>query len=152
MEGRGAATIYSIDTISVIPPPIPTSSAELPALKLKYKQTKKALERSQKDIASLETYLRSVNAEHVAVTALGEVVENYESGLYTRKLDDNVTKLEKQLVDLNKAVEVELKKLSGLTGTRTFVMLFCQKHLASFGARARQDNNSDLRQLKISGT
>ena len=86
MEGRGAATIYSIDTISaIIPPPIPTSSAELPALKLKYKQTKKALERSQKDIASLETYLRSVNAEHVAVTALGEVVENYESGLYTRK-------------------------------------------------------------------
>ena len=37
-------------------------------------------------------------------------------------LDDNVTKLEKQLVDLNKTVEVELKKLSGLTGIRTFVM------------------------------
>ena len=68
------------------------------------------------------------------------------------KLHDNVTKLEKQLVDLNKAVEVELKKLSGLTGTRTFVMLFCQKSLASFVARARQANNSDLRQLKISGT
>ena len=73
------------DSLLVTPLRVNSNSAELQALKLTYKQTKKALERSQKDIASLETYLRSVNAEHVAVTALGEVVENYESGLYTRK-------------------------------------------------------------------
>ena len=114
MEGRGAATIHDVTISTIIPPPIPTTSTELKALELKRKQTEKALGRSRKAIASLETYLDSVNVQHVAVTALGEVVGSYESTC--EKLDDQVTELEKQLVDLNSAVEAERKKLSGPTG------------------------------------
>lgn len=114
VEGRGAATIHDVTISTIIPPPIPTTSTELKALELKRTQTEKALQRSRKAIASLETYLGSVNVEHVAITALGEVVGSYESTC--EKLDDQVTELEQQLVDLNKAIEVERKKLSGPTG------------------------------------
>lgn len=114
MEGRGAATIHDVTISTIIPPPIPTTSTELKGLELNHKQTEKALERSRKAIASLETYLDSVNVEHVAVTALGEVVETYESTC--EKLDDKVTELEKQLDDLYKSIEDERKKLSGPTG------------------------------------
>jgi septal ring factor EnvC (AmiA/AmiB activator) len=114
VEGRGAATIHDVTISTIIPPPSRTTSTELKGLELKRKQTEKALERSRKAIASLETYLDSVNVEHVAVTALGEVIETYESTC--KKLDDEVTELEKQLVDLNKAIEAERKKLSGSTG------------------------------------
>lgn len=114
VEGRGAATIHDVTISTIIPPPIPTTSTELKGLELNHKQTEKALERSRKAIASLENYLDSVNVEHVAVTALGEVVETYESTC--EKLDDKVTELEKQLDDLYKSIEDERKKLSGPTG------------------------------------
>ena len=114
MEGRGAATIHDVTISTIIPPPIPTTSTELKALELKHKQMEKALERSRKAIDSLESYLESVNVQHVAVTALGEVIENYEST--GEKLDDKVTELQKELVDLNKGIEAERKKLSGPTG------------------------------------
>lgn len=51
--------------------------------------------------------------EHVTATMFGEVVKNYESTC--EKLDNKFTELEKQLVDLNKAIRAG-HKLFSLTG------------------------------------
>ncbi|KAF8148209.1 hypothetical protein B0H34DRAFT_669000 [Crassisporium funariophilum] len=114
VEGRGSATIHDVTISTIVPPPALTSSDALVALCAKEKRLEKALERTKKSLASLETYLESLNVEHLKVTQLREVVKNYdETG---EELDDKVTELEKELLETTAAIKEERLKISGPSG------------------------------------
>ena len=114
VEGRGAATIHDVTISTITPPPIPTTSLLLEELLSKQKRVEKALARTIKSLGSLETYLYSVNAEHLQVTKLQEVVEQYDST--AAGLDEKVTRLEKELKETEEAIKKERKCLAGPTG------------------------------------
>ncbi|CAA7265466.1 unnamed protein product [Cyclocybe aegerita] len=114
VEGRGAATIHDVTISSIAPPPVPTTSPALDSLLAKKKQDEKALARVQKSLNSLETYLKSVKAQHLDVSKLQEVVREYDTT--AGELDDKVTELEKQLEEADEAIAEERKRLAGPTG------------------------------------
>ena len=114
VEGRGAATIHDVTLSTITPPPIPTSSPSLVELLSKEKRVEKALGRTLKSLLSLETYLSSLKAEHLQVTKLQEVVEQYDST--AGNLDEKVTELEKELKETQEAIKEERKRLAGPTG------------------------------------
>lgn len=83
-------------------------------LLLSKKRVEKALERANRSITSLETYLSSVNAQHLDVTKLADVVKNYEET--AAELDDKVTTLEAEKKALEKKIQAETSKLRSETG------------------------------------
>lgn len=94
--------------------PSATTSPTLTSLLAKQKQTEKALARAEKSLASLNTYLESVNTGHVDVSKLQDVVRHYDAT--AEELDEKVTKLEEELKELAIAITAEQEKLSGPTG------------------------------------
>jgi hypothetical protein len=114
VEGRGTATIHDVTISNIVPPPAATTSPTLTSLLAKQKQTEKALARAEKSLASLNTYLESLNTGHVDVSKLQDVVRHYDAA--AEELDDKVTKLEEELKGLTIAVKAEQEKLSGPTG------------------------------------
>ena len=114
VEGRGAATIHDVTISTITPPPIPTTSPLLVELLSKQKRAEKALARTVKSLSSLEVYISSVRAEHLDVTKLREVVEEYDST--AGDLDEKITALEKELKETEKAIKEERKRLAGPTG------------------------------------
>jgi len=80
----------------------------------KQKRVEKALGRTLKSLSSLETYLSSLKAEHLQVTKLQEVVEQYDAT--AGNLDEKVTELEKELKETEEAIKEERKRLAGPTG------------------------------------
>jgi peptidoglycan hydrolase CwlO-like protein len=104
VEGRGAATIHDVALSDITTnADASRSTDDLDSLLAKKEWNQKALERSKKSIASLEAYLSSLNVQHVDVTELGKVMDNYDA--VGQKLDEKVTKLEKTL----KAIEADIK-------------------------------------------
>ncbi|KAJ7914298.1 hypothetical protein B0H13DRAFT_2462207 [Mycena leptocephala] len=95
VEGRGAATIHDVTVSTAKEEYIPTSSPELTALLNKREKTANALARCQKSIASLEQYLSSLTAEHLDVSKLESVMDNYDST--GEKLDAKKSDLTEQL-------------------------------------------------------
>ncbi|KAF9532401.1 hypothetical protein CPB83DRAFT_847799 [Crepidotus variabilis] len=113
VEGRGAATIHDVTISTITPPEKPTTSTNLTGLFVKQKQAEKALARVQKSLSSLETYLGSLNAEHIGVAKLREVVQSYDAT--AGELDERVTQLEKQLEEIKEAITKEKELLGGPT-------------------------------------
>ncbi|KAF9476194.1 hypothetical protein BDN70DRAFT_882734 [Pholiota conissans] len=113
VEGRGAATIHDVTISSITPPPVPTTSPTLSALLTKQKRAQKALARALKSISSLETYLTSVNSDHLEVAKLKEVVEGYDST--AEELDNKVTELEAEIKETTDAISEEKNQLAGPT-------------------------------------
>ncbi|TDL23087.1 hypothetical protein BD410DRAFT_814727 [Rickenella mellea] len=112
VEGRGAATIHDV-TVSYSPtPPTVTTSPELSASLLKKERTQKALDRCKKSLASLESYLGTLNVERIEVAQIGNVVEKYETE--AEKLDDRALELEKQLRDIDQEIISERTKLNAV--------------------------------------
>ncbi|TDL26920.1 hypothetical protein BD410DRAFT_714981, partial [Rickenella mellea] len=110
-EGRGAATIHDV-TVSYTPaPPAVTTSTALSASELKKERTQKAIERCKKSLASLETYVGTLNVERIDVSQIGNVVEKYDTE--AAKLDDKLLELGKQLQEADQEVQDERKKLAG---------------------------------------
>ncbi|EAU80878.2 hypothetical protein CC1G_03054 [Coprinopsis cinerea okayama7 len=111
VEGRGSATIHDV-TISHNPaPPAPKSSAKLDELEAQMLKTTKALTRAHNAIASLETYMNSVKAEHIDVSKLQTIVDHYDTT--AEKLDDKITELNARKKRLQEGIEEEKKVLSG---------------------------------------
>jgi hypothetical protein len=92
-------------------PPIETTSATIEELVSKKQRTGKALERCKKSLNSLEVYLSTLNVQHIDPTALGEVIDNYEST--GAILDEKALDLEKTLNGIDEQLENERKKLAG---------------------------------------
>ncbi|TDL13136.1 hypothetical protein BD410DRAFT_833371, partial [Rickenella mellea] len=111
VEGRGAATIHDV-TVSYTPtPPAVTTSPALNASLLKKERTQKAIERCKKSLASLETYIGTLNVERIDVSQIGSAVDKYDTE--ATKLDDKLLDLEKQLQEADQEIQDERKKLTG---------------------------------------
>jgi anion-transporting ArsA/GET3 family ATPase len=80
----------------------------------KQKRAEKALARAVNSLSSLETYLSSVKVDHLEVTKLREVVEQYDST--AGDLDEKITVLEKELKETAEAIKKEKSRLAGPTG------------------------------------
>ncbi len=114
VEGRGTATIHDVTISTIVPPPVATTSETLTDLQTKQKQIEKAIARTRKSLASLEKYIGSLNTNHVDVTKLGDVVQNYETT--AASLDDRFMELEDNLKAVEESIKKEKEKLSGPTG------------------------------------
>lgn len=102
-------------TISTVePPPTVSTSEKLESLQSEQTKTVKALARAQKALASLETYLRSLNSQHLDVTKLQSIVESYDAA--AEKLDTKITELEQSKKRLEDEIEEEKKTLEGPKG------------------------------------
>ncbi|KAJ7268023.1 hypothetical protein C8J57DRAFT_1450382 [Mycena rebaudengoi] len=86
VEGRGAATIHDVTVSSAKGVHIPTTSPELTVLLRKKAKISSALARCEKSLASLEQYLGSLTVQHLEVSKLENVMDNYDST--GGKLDD----------------------------------------------------------------
>ncbi|TFK31126.1 hypothetical protein BDQ12DRAFT_307927, partial [Crucibulum laeve] len=114
VEGRGAATIHDV-TVSTIPQlEKPASSPKLKELERQRERITKALERAKKALESLQTYLNTLNVQHLDVTGLKKVVDNYDAT--GEQLDDKVSELEAKIQELNEQINAEKLKLDGPTG------------------------------------
>ena len=111
MEGRGAATIHDVALSSMPASPVVTTSVAIEELLSKKQRTEKALERCKKSILSLEGFLSTLNVQHIDVTALGKVMENYDTT--GAALDEKVIGLEKTLKSIDEQLEAERKNLNG---------------------------------------
>ncbi|KAJ7119756.1 hypothetical protein C8R44DRAFT_672693 [Mycena epipterygia] len=105
VEGRGAATIHDVTVSTARGEQTPTSSPNLDELQKRREKTTNALTRCGKALASLEQYLGSLAAQHLEVSKLENVLENYEST--GERLDAKKSELtdELQLIDAEIAVE-----------------------------------------------
>jgi hypothetical protein len=111
VEGRGAATIHDVTVSKIPPPPTVSTSPNLSALLEKKKKTQKGLERCQKSLASLETYLSTLHVQHVDVSQIGGVMEKYD--MEGKKLDEKVLELEKLLETIENEIKAERTSLAG---------------------------------------
>ncbi|KAJ7268031.1 hypothetical protein C8J57DRAFT_1067701 [Mycena rebaudengoi] len=102
VEGRGAATIHDVTVSSAKGVHIPTTSPELTVLLRKKDKISSALARCEKSLASLEQYLGSLTVQHLEVSKLENVMDNYDST--GGKLDDKKAELTEQL----KAIDIEI--------------------------------------------
>lgn len=116
MEGRGAATIHDVAISNIPEPVVASTSANLQALLFKKEWNQKALERSKKLLASLGTYLSTLNVQHLDVADLSKVIDGYDTT--GQGLDEKVTELEKTLKSIETDINAERAKLKGPTGNR----------------------------------
>ena len=110
MEGRGAATIHDV-TLSNIPQAKRVSSAQLEELVTEKNLAEKGLVRCKKGLASLETYISSINAQHTDVADLDMVIEHYDKA--AEKLDKKIIGLEKTIKKISEDIEKERTELEG---------------------------------------
>lgn len=111
VEGRGAATIHDVSISTIPQPPVVTTSETLTELLLTQERTQKALARCNKSLASLETFLGTLNTQDVDASKLTEITDSYDAT--AEKLDDKAGELEKRLKDIEKSIDEERTKLVG---------------------------------------
>ncbi|KAF7357365.1 hypothetical protein MSAN_01332500 [Mycena sanguinolenta] len=110
VEGRGAATIHDVTVSTAKGEHVPTSSPELAALLSKKEKTSNALARCEKSIASLEQYLASLTVQHLEVSKLESVMENYDAT--GAKLDAKKSELTEQIRSLDVEIEQERARIA----------------------------------------
>ncbi|KAJ6519261.1 hypothetical protein C8R45DRAFT_1057782 [Mycena sanguinolenta] len=79
VEGRGAATIHDVTVSMAKGEHVPTSSPKLSELLSQREKTTNALSRCEKALTSLEQYLGSLTVQHLEVSHLDKVLEQYDS-------------------------------------------------------------------------
>ncbi|KAJ6555017.1 hypothetical protein DFH09DRAFT_1038356 [Mycena vulgaris] len=112
VEGRGSATIHDVTVSQAKWEHVPTSSPELTALFSKREKTVNALTRCKKSLAFLEKYLDSLTVEHLEVSKLQNVMENYDST--GEKLDDRKSELTEQLRIIDADIALEKSRIVAL--------------------------------------
>ena len=114
VEGHGSATIHDVTLSTMEPPPVVTTSEKLTSLESEQTKTAKALLRSQRALESLDTYLHSLDSQHLDVSKLQSIVESYDAT--AEKLDTKITELEGTRKRLEEEIEEEKKELAGPKG------------------------------------
>ncbi|KAJ7100439.1 hypothetical protein C8R44DRAFT_716544 [Mycena epipterygia] len=110
VEGRGAATIHDVTVSTARGEHTPTSSPKLDELLKKREKTNNALTRCGKALASLEQYLGSLAVQHLEVSKLENVLENYEST--GERLDAKKSELTDELQVLDAQIAVERSEIA----------------------------------------
>lgn len=111
VEGRGDATIHDVTVQATPVPPKQDTSDKLKSLQESREKVTKALERCKKSIQALESFLGSMNVQHVDHGNLDNVLGAYSKN--GEKLDDEQSKLQKELDSLNAEIQEEQAYLSG---------------------------------------
>lgn len=102
-------------TLSTVEPPqAVTTSEKLSSLQSEHTKTVKALARAQRALESLDTYLHSLDSQHVEVSKLQTIVESYDAT--AEKLDTKISELEQSKKRLEEEIEEEEKALEGPKG------------------------------------
>ncbi|KAJ7101545.1 hypothetical protein B0H15DRAFT_919820 [Mycena belliarum] len=110
VEGRGLATIHDVTVSKAKGQHVGTSSSELASLLSKKKQTASALARCEKSLAALEQYLNSLTVEHLEVSKLDNLMENYDSA--GARLDARKSDLAEQLRVLDADIVLECLRIA----------------------------------------
>ncbi|KAK7043145.1 hypothetical protein VNI00_008499 [Paramarasmius palmivorus] len=135
VEGRGKATIQDVN-LSVNPPESESgSTTTLDELESKKTRIEKALERCKKSIASLETFLGTVSAQHTKSGDLVSVMKDYDTS--AGELDEKLLGLQQQLKDVEKEIQVERKKVAPKAP-------YERGRHASIGVVAEEDSDVEL--------
>ncbi|KAK7040202.1 hypothetical protein VNI00_010008 [Paramarasmius palmivorus] len=108
VEGRGYATIQDVN-ISHNQDVFKSTSVVLEGLLEKKMRLEKALERCKKSVGSLESFLKTVNAQHIKSGDLYSTMTDYDAA--ARELDDRILSLEEELKGLNKKIGLEDEQL-----------------------------------------
>lgn len=114
VEGHGSATIHDVTLSTMEPPPVVSTSEKLTSLESERTKTAKALLRSQRALESLDTYLHSIDSQHLEVSKLQSIVDGYD--VAAEKLDTKITELEETRKRLEEEIEEEKKSLAGPKG------------------------------------
>ena len=69
------------------------------------------MDRTNKAITSLETFIESIHIQHVKASDIGSIMENYEQT--AQKLDDRKQELELELKELEEKIQKETDRLNG---------------------------------------
>ncbi|KIY62942.1 hypothetical protein CYLTODRAFT_382970 [Cylindrobasidium torrendii FP15055 ss-10] len=109
VEGRGHATIHDVGLGYTPRPTVPTTSLELELAQRNLSLKKKALERSEQSLSALESYLGTMNVQHVTPSGLSAVVSQYQT--VTQGLDEETLALATEVKNLEAEVQREKEKL-----------------------------------------
>lgn len=131
VEGRGAATIHDVILTKIARPPVYANSPELDELKRAKKIKEKALERAQKTLTSLDTYMKTLTTEHTDPTVIGKLLE--ESEKVAEKWDLAVLDLKDELKKVEQDTEEERKKVTKTDFNeklmyKASIMIHAEKH------------------------
>ncbi|KAK7448806.1 hypothetical protein VKT23_013536 [Stygiomarasmius scandens] len=128
VQGRGEATIQDVNVSDVPRPPLAPNSTELDGLLDQKQRANKALDRCKKSLTSLETLFSTMHIQHVDVSQLGDIMDSYETT--AERLDDKVTKLEKEIKELDERIREERAAVAPKnprdTGIRASIGLFAE--------------------------
>ncbi|KAF7340145.1 hypothetical protein MVEN_01933000 [Mycena venus] len=110
VEGRGAATIHDVTVSLAKGEHVPTSSPKLSELLKSRAKTENALTRCEKALTSLEQYLGSLTVQHLEVSNLDNVLEQYDST--GGRLDAKKTELTEELRVLDEQISAERARIA----------------------------------------
>ncbi|KAL0570837.1 hypothetical protein V5O48_011120 [Marasmius crinis-equi] len=113
VEGRGSATIHDVNMSEIETESKPPTSPALDELLVKKTRTEKALERCNKSIAALESFLGTVQSQFVKSNELDSVIKDYD--VSAGHLDDKAMELKKELEELEEKITEERKKIAPKT-------------------------------------
>ncbi|RDB23128.1 hypothetical protein Hypma_009752 [Hypsizygus marmoreus] len=111
VEYRGPATIHDVIMSHDSPSAASSTSSHLEELSKKG-LADKALVHCQKSLASLETHLSTLNAQHTDAKDLDKIIDQYE--LSGEKLDKKVLGLEKRIKSLEEDIKAEHAKITSV--------------------------------------
>ena len=110
----GEATIKGITISDIVPPPTPTTSNALKELFDKKRRLENSCERANKSLNGLETYLGSLDIQHLAVSNLLYVM--HSNDMAAEDEDDRIAELKDDLAETDEAISVEKARLSSPVG------------------------------------
>ncbi|KAJ7149203.1 hypothetical protein C8R43DRAFT_925110 [Mycena crocata] len=105
VEGRGAATIHDVTVSMAKGEHVASTSPKLRELLDKREKKSNALTRCEKALAALQQYLGSLTVQHLEVSKLENVLENYEST--GERLDAKKAELTEELRLLDADISAE---------------------------------------------
>lgn len=112
VEGKGSATIHDvIFSTTPLSTPLP-NSPKLRNLLRARKRLEKGLERCAESLLSLKAYLGTLNAQHLDVSQLSQIMAGYDAA--AEELDEKSIDLEEKLSALLVEIEAE-QQLSATT-------------------------------------
>lgn len=109
MEGKGAGTIHDVSVAYAPAISPPTTSDDLTTLLTQKEEHERAIKRCRKCLAGLESYLNSMDVNHIETSNLTDVVDNYEA--VAGRLDSRLLSLEKDLRNVNAEIDSERRHL-----------------------------------------
>ncbi|KDR71858.1 hypothetical protein GALMADRAFT_126825 [Galerina marginata CBS 339.88] len=145
VEGRGAGIIHDVSVAFAPPVKPPTTSEALSALLSKKEELDYSIARCKRCLQGLEKYLGTLNVNHVEVSQVSAVVDNYDTT--TAKFETRIMQLEKELVDVEAAIQTEKTNLQSQGALKPQL-----RKVATIGFFADQAGEFEIRLIYVVGS